>query len=133
MLPASAIQTACHRSARIRFDRKAVENGIVREDDNLSNEEILNLRGKVIPIFRLHEHFQIPEAVTDPRKATIVVVETEGRPFGLLVDDMISKQEVVIKSLGSMMQNIKGVSGGTIPGDGDIALILDPASLINAA
>jgi len=46
---------------------------------------------------------------------------------------MISKQEVVIKSLGSMMQNIKGVSGGAILGDGNIALILDPASLINAA
>ncbi len=97
------------------------------------NQEILNIRGKVIPLFRLHQHFAIPEAVSNPRDATVVVVETEGKPCGLLVDDMVSKQEVVIKSLGSMMQGIPGVSGGAILGDGTIALILDPASLIGAA
>ena len=97
------------------------------------NQEVLNLRGKVIPLFRLHDHFNIENAVTDPKKATIVVVETAGRPCGLLVDDMISKQEVVIKSLGSMMQGLHGVSGGAILGDGNIALILDPASLVRAA
>jgi len=97
------------------------------------NEEILNIRGKVIPLFRLHNHFQIPKAVTDPKDATVVVVETAGKPCGLLVDDMVSKQEVVIKSLGSMMQGIPGVSGGAILGDGTIALILDPASLISVA
>jgi len=97
------------------------------------NEEVLNLRGKVIPLFRLHNHFQIPGAETDPKNATVVVVETAGRPCGLLVDDMISKQEVVIKSLGSMMQGLQGISGGAILGDGNIALILDPVSLVNAA
>ena len=97
------------------------------------NEEILNIRGKIIPLFRLHNHFQIPQAVTDPKKATVVVVETAGQPFGLLVDDMVSKQEVVVKSLGSMMQGIQGVSGGAILGDGNIALILDPVSLVSAA
>ena len=96
------------------------------------NEEVLNLRGKVIPLFRLHDHFQIPGAETDPKNATVVVVETAGRPCGLLVDDMISKQEVVIKSLGSMMQSLQGISGGAILGDGNIALILDPVSLVNA-
>ncbi|MEM9160386.1 MAG: chemotaxis protein CheA [Verrucomicrobiota bacterium] len=94
------------------------------------NQEILNIRGKVIPLFRLHNHFQIPNAVSDPRDATVVVVETASKPCGLLVDDMVSKQEVVIKSLGSMMQGIPGVSGGAILGDGTIALILDPATLI---
>lgn len=93
-------------------------------------EEVLNIRGKIIPIVRLHDHFQIPDAVTDPQEATVVVVETTDKPYGLLVDDMISKQEVVIKSLGTMMQGIPGVSGGAILGDGAIALILDPASLI---
>ena len=97
------------------------------------NKEVLNLRGKVIPLFRLHDHFKIPGAETDPTNATIVVVETAGRPYGLLVDEMVSKQEVVIKSLGRVMQGVKGVSGGAILGDGNIALILDPASLINAA
>ncbi len=96
------------------------------------NEEVLNIRGKIIPLFRLHNHFNIDNAVTDIRKATVVVVETTGKPYGLLVDDMVSKQEVVIKSLGSMMQGIPGVSGGAILGDGSIALILDPVSLIGS-
>ena len=97
------------------------------------NQEILNIRGKVIPLFRLHNHFAIPGAISNPKDATVVVVETGGKPCGLLVDDMVSKQEVVIKSLGGMMQGIPGVSGGAILGDGTIALILDPASLISAA
>ncbi|MDQ8186427.1 chemotaxis protein CheW [Pelagicoccus sp. SDUM812002] len=97
------------------------------------NKEILNIRGQVIPLFRLHQHFAIPGAVSNPKDATVVVVETGGKPCGLLVDDMVSKQEVVIKSLGGMMQGIPGVSGGAILGDGTIALILDPASLIGAA
>ncbi len=97
------------------------------------NQEILNIRGQVIPLFRLHQHFAIPDAICEPKDATVVVVETGGKPCGLLVDDMVSKQEVVIKSLGGMMQGIPGVSGGAILGDGTIALILDPASLISAA
>jgi two-component system chemotaxis sensor kinase CheA len=51
----------------------------------------------------------------------------------LLVDEMVSKQEVVIKSLGAYMQGLPGVSGGAILGDGNIALILDPGSLLQAA
>ncbi|MCH6255218.1 chemotaxis protein CheA [Puniceicoccaceae bacterium K14] len=110
----------------------------LRPDENVigkvqGNEEILNIRGKVIPLFRLHNHFQIPDAVTDTKDSTVVIVETAGKPCGLMVDDMVSKQEVVIKSLGSMMQGIPGVSGGAILGDGTIALILDPATLISAA
>ncbi len=96
-------------------------------------QEILNIRGKVFPLFRLHNHFQIPDAETDAQKGTVVIVENGGKQCGLLVDDMVSKQEVVIKSLGSMMQGIPGVSGGAILGDGNIALILDTASLISAA
>jgi len=94
------------------------------------NKEILNIRGKIIPLFRLHQHFAIPDAIAEPRDGTVVVVETGGKPCGLLVDDMVSKQEVVIKTLGGMMQGIPGVSGGAILGDGTIALILDPATLV---
>lgn len=97
------------------------------------NQEILNIRGQVIPLFRLHQHFAIPGAISEPKDATVVIVETGGKPCGLLVDDMVSKQEVVIKSLGGMMQGIPGVSGGAILGDGTIALILDPASLVSVA
>jgi len=58
-----------------------------------------------------------------------VIVEANGRVAALLVDEMVSKQEVVIKNLGAFLQGMIGVAGGAILGDGNIALILDPASL----
>ncbi|MBN1404400.1 MAG: chemotaxis protein CheA [Opitutales bacterium] len=92
--------------------------------------EVLDLRGKTIPIVRLHERFNIQTDITLPWDGIVVIIETFGKPYGLLVDDMLSKQEVVIKSLGSMMKGVAGVAGGAILGDGTIALILDPGGLI---
>jgi two-component system chemotaxis sensor kinase CheA len=95
--------------------------------------EVLDHRGKILPLHRLHEKFSIPAAVRDPWEGIVVVVESSGRTSGLLVDEMVSKQEVVIKNLGGLMQGLPGVAGGAILGDGHIALILDPASLLAAA
>ncbi|HLP07551.1 MAG TPA: chemotaxis protein CheA [Opitutaceae bacterium] len=95
--------------------------------------EVLDLRGKIIPLHRLHEKFAIEPKAHNPADGIVVVVEFSGRTSGLLVDEMVSKQEVVIKSLGALMQGLPGVAGGAILGDGNIALILDPASLLNAA
>lgn len=93
--------------------------------------EVLELRGKSVPIVRLYEAFHIDSRVRKAEEGIVVIIETMGQPFGLLVDDMVSKQEVVIKNLGSMIQGVKGVAGGAILGDGSIALILDPGSLTN--
>jgi two-component system, chemotaxis family, sensor kinase CheA len=95
--------------------------------------EVLDHRGKILPIYRLHRRFQIAGAIENPWDGIIVLVENNGRVSALLVDDMVSKQEVVIKSLGGFLQNLAGVSGGAILGDGGIALILDPTSLFTAA
>ncbi len=95
--------------------------------------EVLDLRGKIIPLHRLHEKFGIEPRAHNPAEGIVVVVELSGRTSGLLVDEMVSKQEVVIKSLGALMQGLPGVAGGAILGDGNIALILDPASLLSAA
>lgn len=95
--------------------------------------EVLDLRGKIIPLHRLHEKFGIEPKAHNPAEGIVVVVELSGRTSGLLVDEMVSKQEVVIKSLGALMQGLPGVAGGAILGDGNIALILDPASLLSAA
>jgi two-component system, chemotaxis family, sensor kinase CheA len=95
--------------------------------------EVLDHRGKIIPIHRLHRRFQIASAIENPWEGIVVIVENNGKVSALLVDDMVSKQEVVIKSLGGFLQNLAGVSGGAILGDGGIALILDPNSLFNAA
>jgi two-component system chemotaxis sensor kinase CheA len=95
--------------------------------------EVLDHRGKILPIHRLHRRFSIPGAIENPWEGIIVIVENNGRASALLVDDMVTKQEVVIKPLGGFLQNLAGVSGGAILGDGGIALILDPASLFTAA
>ncbi|WP_404423980.1 chemotaxis protein CheA [Nibricoccus sp. IMCC34717] len=95
--------------------------------------EVLDHRGKILPIHRLHRRFDIGGAIENPWEAIIVIVENNGRTQALLVDEMVSKQEVVIKSLGGFLQNVAGVAGGAILGDGNIALILDPTSLFHAA
>lgn len=118
ILPTSSVKVA------LRPDEKSLAK-IHRDQD------ILTIRGKFYPLFRLHNHFKIPNAITDPTQATVIIVETGQQQCGLLVDGMIGKQEVVVKSLGSMMQNIPGVSGGAILGDGNIVLILDTTTLIN--
>jgi two-component system chemotaxis sensor kinase CheA len=61
----------------------------------------------------------------NPLESVLIVVEVEGRRFGLLVDDLIGKQEVVIKGLGELFKDVGGISGGAILGDGRVGLILD--------
>ncbi len=95
--------------------------------------EVLELRGKILPLHRLHRRFGIPADAEKPWEGIVVIVEHSGRVSALLVDEMVSKQEVVIKNLGAFMQGLPGVAGGAILGDGNIALILDPASLLQAA
>jgi two-component system chemotaxis sensor kinase CheA len=95
--------------------------------------EVLELRGKILPLHRLHRRFGIPADATQPWEGIVVIVEHSGKVSALLVDEMVSKQEVVIKNLGAFMQGLPGVAGGAILGDGNIALILDPASLLQAA
>ncbi len=95
--------------------------------------EVLELRGRILPLHRLHRRFGIPADTEKPWEGIVVILEHSGKQSALLVDEMVSKQEVVIKSLGSFMQGLPGVSGGAILGDGNIALILDPASILQAA
>jgi two-component system chemotaxis sensor kinase CheA len=95
--------------------------------------EALDHRGKILPLHRLHRQFSIPHAVENPWEGIIVIVDVSGKMRALLVDELLSKQEVVIKNLGGFLQELRGVAGGAILGDGNIALIIDPASLFQAA
>ena len=95
--------------------------------------EVLELRGKIMPLHRLHRRFGIPADTEKPWEGIVVILEHSGKTSALLVDEMVSKQEVVIKNLGSLMQGLPGVAGGAILGDGNIALILDPAAILQAA
>jgi len=94
--------------------------------------EALLIRNSLIPIVRLYKTFNITADATDPTACIVVVVENEGQQRALMVDELLGKQEVVIKSLGGYMTDIDGVAGGTILGDGRVGLILDLAGLFAA-
>ena len=83
--------------------------------------EALELRGRILPLHRLYTRFGITAKAPNPWEGIVLIVETSGSVYALLVDEMLSKQEVVIKSLGAYLQNLAGVSGGAILGDGNIA------------
>ena len=104
----------------------------VRENYNTvhGRGEALMVRDQLIPIIRLGEMFGVESKLKDPCEAIIVVIESEGKLRALMVDELLGKQEVVIKSLGGYMKDIKGVAGGTILGDGRVGLILDLAGLV---
>ena len=94
--------------------------------------ETLLIRENLVPIIRLYDVFGVEATYDDPCEGIVVVIENEGRKRALMVDELLGKQEVVIKSLGGYMKNIQGVAGGTILGDGRVGLILDLAGLIAA-
>jgi two-component system, chemotaxis family, sensor kinase CheA len=87
--------------------------------------EMALIRGQLLPVLRLYRRFRVAPRSEDPQQSVLLVTEVEGRSFGLLVDELIGKQEVVIKTLGEMFKNIAGVAGGAILGDGRVGLILD--------
>ncbi len=91
--------------------------------------EAVNMRGKILPLIRLHKIFGIPTERIRPEETILIVVEHEGKEAGLMVDDLVGKQEVVIKSLGHRLRHVPGFSGGTILGDGRVGLILDISGL----
>ncbi len=91
--------------------------------------EIIRVRNQLIPLVRLHRLFGGDDGLTHPSEALLMVVEHEGQKRALLVDDILGKQEVVIKSLGPLFQSLEGLAGGTILGDGRVGLILDLAGL----
>jgi two-component system chemotaxis sensor kinase CheA len=94
--------------------------------------ETLLVRGDLLPIIRLYEQFNVKPSYTDPCEAIVVVVENEGRRRAVMVDELLGKEEVVIKNLGGL-QDIPGVAGGTILGDGCVGLILDLSGIIGSA
>jgi len=88
-------------------------------------KEVLHLRGMVIPIIRLDEVLDSEELENKPEILTVVIVKKGDRCAGLVVDNLMGQQEIVIKSLGHYINNNKIISGATILGDGEVALILD--------
>lgn len=95
--------------------------------------EMAIIHGEILPLLRLYRLFGVESATKDPTKALLVIVETDSKKCCLLVDQLLSQQQVVIKTLGDGLRNIKGVSGGAIMGDGKVSLILDIPRLMEMA
>jgi two-component system, chemotaxis family, sensor kinase CheA len=91
---------------------------------------LIQVRDSLLPLVWLKDLFSIEGCVTDPTQAAVVVLEDDRKRVGLVVDTLIGKQEVVVKSLGAAFANIDGVSGGAILGDGRIGLILDAHGIV---
>jgi two-component system, chemotaxis family, sensor kinase CheA len=87
--------------------------------------EMVLVRNNLLPIVRLHQRFNVEPKTTEVSQSLLIVAETSGKSFCLMVDEFIGKQEVVIKSLGERFKDVTGVAGGAILGDGRVGLILD--------
>lgn len=96
--------------------------------------ETVKLRDEYVPIIRLHEILGVDDAkATELCDGLLVIVEGDGRRCGLFVDDLVGQQQVVVKSLEENYQQVEGVSGATILGDGSVALILDVPGIFRLA
>jgi two-component system chemotaxis sensor kinase CheA len=99
----------------------------------LESEEnhLVNLRGEVLPFLRLREIFHLPGA--PPAKERVVVVQYGETRAGIVVDRLLGEFQTVIKPLGELFRNLRGVGGSTILGSGEVALILDVPQLVQLA
>jgi two-component system chemotaxis sensor kinase CheA len=93
--------------------------------------DLINLRGEVLPFIRLRDYFDV--GGEPPRRENIVVVSHAGYKAGLIVDDLLGEYQTVIKPLGRLFSSLGGISGSTILGSGDVALILDVPALVQQA
>jgi len=87
--------------------------------------EVAVVRDHLFPIVRLHQRFEVKPKSTNLMDGLLMLLETHGRTYSLAVDELIGKQEVVIKTLGETFRDVPGVAGGAILGDGRVGLILD--------
>lgn len=93
-------------------------------------KEVIQLRDLVIPLVRLSEILDIPSKKDPEDNLVVVIVKKGDKQAGLVVDELIGQQEIVIKSLGKYISKCKIISGATVLGDGEVALILDANTLI---
>ena len=105
--------------------------GIAPSDvKTVQQKEVISLRGSVIPIIRLNEVLGCEQTKNDDEDLVVVIVKKGDVMAGLVIDELTGQQEIVIKSLGKYINKSKIISGATILGDGEVALIIDPNALI---
>jgi two-component system chemotaxis sensor kinase CheA len=119
-------------------ERFVMPTGVVRESLRplpgqvhrvQDHPRMVQVRDSLLPLVALGDMFRLPHQ-SDPSQATVIVIEDGGARVGLVVDALLGKQEVVIKSLGDTFGTVRGVAGGAILGDGRIGLILDAHGIV---
>ena len=108
---------------------QTIEDIVPTDIKTVQNKEVIHLRGLVIPLIRLSEVLDIESKKNPEDNMTVVIVKKGDRQSGLVVDELMGQQEIVIKSLGKYITRCKVISGATILGDGEVALILDTNAL----
>ncbi len=123
---------------RIGNEKYAIPFTSIVENIEISSQEIKHIEGqevvliddKILPLFRLRRQFQLPDD-GDENNTFVVLVEKRGQYIGIVVDELLGKQEVIVKSFKSkLLDNTKGFAGATILGNGNVILIIDVNSLI---
>lgn len=105
---------------------------LTRADVQASHgRHLANVRSTLTPYINLRDEFQI--TANQPEIEQIVILSVGGKRIGFVVDDVVGEHQTVIKGLGKLYRDVRGISGATILGDGTVALILDPALLVQAA
>ncbi|QDP40196.1 chemotaxis protein CheA [Radiobacillus deserti] len=109
-----------------------IETVVVHKDDIMQahKKSVIDFRGKVVPLIPLEHVFQVPEQLKQDDYYSIVIVRKGEKMAGLIVDSFIGQQEVVLKSLGEYLSDVFAISGATILGDGQVALIIDSNALV---
>ena len=100
----------------------------------LNQAEMLSLHGSLLPLFRLADLFSIGESDQDSDNGLVVVIEDDNKKrAGLIIDELVGRQQIVIKSLGETMKDIPGISGAAIMPNGQVGLILDVGGVVGIA
>lgn len=109
-----------------------IETAIIKRDDimNAHNQQVMDFRGKVVPLVFLKEVFEVPSRMEDDEFLSVIIVRKGDKLAALVVDSFIGQQEIVLKSLGDYLSAVFAISGATILGDGQVALIVDCNALI---
>ncbi|KYD00029.1 hypothetical protein B4102_1041 [Heyndrickxia sporothermodurans] len=109
-----------------------IETAIIKKSDilNAHNQKVIDFRGNIVPLVFLNEVFSVPVEIEENDYLSVVIVRKGSKMAALVVDSFIGQQEIVLKSLGNYLTNVFAISGATILGDGQVALIIDCNALI---
>lgn len=109
---------------------ETIEDVMTSDIKYVQQKEVINLRGSVIPLIRLDEILECPPREEEPENLVVVIVKKGDKQTGLVIDNLLGQQEIVIKPLGKYIHIHKIISGATILGDGEVALIIDSNTLV---